>query len=265
MNNNNHNYMERTGILVAAHFECSMPDDPLYIPVMAGSALREYVPEGYVRDDTGDNISDRNASFCELTALYWGWKNLDLDIIGLCHYRRFFAAPGRRRELLDKAEAAFLLQLFDVILPEARDYRFETNQSQYVHSHNGKDLEVTREIIAERHPDYLGAYDRRMTMTCGHRFNMFVMKKNMADRYCCWLFDILAELEKRIDISAYNEKDRRVFGFVAERLLDVWIDANNLRTTDVGYLFVGREHLLRKAASMCFRKLKATVKNNFGI
>ena len=259
MNANDH--MEKTGILVAAHYECVMPDDPLYIPVLAGSALRDHMPEGYTRDDTGDNISDRNASFCELTALYWGWKNLDLDIIGLCHYRRFFASPCDIRKLLNKDETVHLLKLYDAILPKARNYRIETNYTQYAHSHNGKDLEVIRDIIAERHPAYIEAFDRRMSMTCGHRFNMFVMKKNMADMYCSWLFDILAELEKRLDISSYDENERRVFGFVAERLLDVWTDANGLRTTDLEYIFTVRENLLKKAAAMCARKLKADIKS----
>lgn len=248
---------DKTGIMVAAHFECEVPDDEMYIPVMAGSVFRDYVPAGYVRDDTGDNISDRNASFCELTALYWGWKNLDIDIIGLCHYRRFFASPHSKRTLLKEDEASHLLNYYDVILPKARNYLIESNYSQYVHSHNEADLKTTRSIIEEKCPEYIDAYDRRMAMTTGHRFNMLIMKKDLCDRYCSWLFGILFELEKKLDISDYNTYDKRVFGFAAERLLDVWIDANDLRSVDLDYIFTGNEHLLRKAAAMTVRKLKA--------
>ena len=90
------------------------------------------------------------------------------------------------------------------------------------------DLDITREIIAERYPEYLEAFDATMKSTKGHRFNMLVMKRPLLDRYCNWLFDILFELEKRLDISDYSAYDRRVFGFVGERLLDVWIRANDI-------------------------------------
>lgn len=97
-------------------------------------------------------------------------------------------------------------------------------------------------------------------MSKGHRFNMFIMKKALADEYCEWLFDILFDLEKRLDITGYIEKERRVFGFIAERLLDVWIDAKHLKTTDLDYIFIGKEHLIQKAAAMIIRKVKAAVK-----
>lgn len=250
---------DRIGIMTAAHFECNMPDDSMYIPVMVGSALRDTVPEGYLRDDTGDNISDRNARYCELTALYWGWKQLDMDYIGLCHYRRLFASPYSRNQLLNEEEAMHLLRYYDVILPAERKYVIETNYSQYAHSHHAEDLALTRSIISERHPEYLGSYDKRMGMTYGHRFNMLIMRKDLLDRYCRWLFDILFELEKRADVSSYSEKDKRVYGYVAERLLDVWIDKNELRTADIDYIFIGREHLLKKAAAMCVRKIRSYI------
>ena len=246
----------RIGIIVASHIECSMPDDPMYIPVMAGSALRNHVPEGYLRDDTGDNISTRNDEYCELTALYWAWKNLDMDVIGLCHYRRFFASPQHRNHLLSEDEAMHLLYCYDAILPEVRNYYVETNYSQYVHSHHAEDLVAARNIIAEKYPGYIEAYDRRMAMTKGHRFNMLIMKRPLLDEYCRWLFDILFELEEKLDISHYSENDRRVFGFVAERLLDVWMDKNGIRSTDLGYIFRGNEHICIKAAAMIRRKIR---------
>ena len=77
-------------ILVATHKDYFMPhDDGLYLPIKVGNALSRL--EGrFQGDDTGENISEKNPYYCELTALYWGWKNLNSDYIGLVHYRRHF-------------------------------------------------------------------------------------------------------------------------------------------------------------------------------
>ncbi|MBQ7883295.1 MAG: DUF4422 domain-containing protein [Phascolarctobacterium sp.] len=75
-------------ILVATHKKYWMPEDEVYLPLHVGRDGKEDL--GYMGDNTGDNISDKNASYCELTGLYWAWKNLDCEYIGLCHYRRYF-------------------------------------------------------------------------------------------------------------------------------------------------------------------------------
>ena len=251
----------KTIIISVSHNENRIPSDTGCLPVMAGSALvNTVIPADYMRDDSGDNISYKNREYCELTALYWAWKNLDADILGICHYRRFFASPQHRNKLLSEDEAMHLLNYYDVILPAARDYFVETNYQQYIHSHHTEDLALTRSIISERYQEYLESYDRRMAMTKGHRFNMFIMKRTLLDEYCSWLFDILFELEKRLDISHYSENDQRVFGFVAERLLDVWLDKNDIRSAEIGYVFCGDEHLVMKAAAMICRKIKGTYK-----
>ncbi|MBQ3973839.1 MAG: DUF4422 domain-containing protein, partial [Lachnospiraceae bacterium] len=72
-------------IIVASHKSYWMPEDPVYLPVQVGAAGKEDL--GYVRDDSGDNISGKNVNYCELTGLYWAWKNLEADYIGLAHYR----------------------------------------------------------------------------------------------------------------------------------------------------------------------------------
>ena len=80
-------------IIVAAHKKYWMPTDPVYLPVHVGAEGK--APIGYMPDNTGDNISSKNPHFCELTGLYWAWKNLDADYLGLVHYRRYFT----RREV----------------------------------------------------------------------------------------------------------------------------------------------------------------------
>ena len=244
-------------VIVASHKAYWMPSDELYVPVQVGAEGKEDL--GFTPDNTGDNISAKNPNYCELTGLYWAWKNLPCDYLGLAHYRRHFTAirgTDDRRDVLTIDQARDLLGHVDVLLPKKRNYLIETNYKQYIHAHHAIDLDETRRIIEEKYPEYLAAYDASMKRTKGHRFNMFIMKKDLADRYCTWLFDILFELEKRLDISEYSENDQRVFGFVAERLLDVWLDANEIKYKDIRYMYLERQNWIAKGVKFVMRKIK---------
>ena len=114
-------------ILVAAHKRYWMPADDVYMPLHVGAEGKE--PLGYTPDNTGDNISAKNPNYCELTGLYWAWKNLDCQYIGLCHYRRYFGCNVHTKDIEKKKGAIFhredyekLLQKYDVILPVKRNY-----------------------------------------------------------------------------------------------------------------------------------------------
>lgn len=244
-------------VIVATHKPYWMPDDPLYLPLQVGAEGKEGF--GFARDDTGDNISEKNANYCELTGLYWAWKNLNCEALGLAHYRRHFTAKRwtkNRSNVLTMPQAENLLASVDVLLPKKRHYWIETNYSQYAHAHHAFDLDTTREIIRERFPDYLPAYDIVMKRTSGHRFNMFIMKREIADAYCDWLFGILFELEKRLDLSVYSTNDQRVFGFVAERLLDVWLLKNRINYREVPYIFLEKQDWIAKGTAFVIRKVK---------
>ena len=244
-------------IAVATHKSYFMPDDAMYLPVQAGSAL--HPPLGYTRDDSGTNISRKNESYCELTVLYWAWKNLDADYIGLCHYRRHFGGRTfgpRQARILTEAQAARLLHSADILLPKPRNYWIETNYSQYIHAHHECDLKAARDVLSEKHPEYLTAFDRVMGRTWGHRFNMMVMRRDILSRYCSWLFAILEELETRIDISEYSSYDRRVMGFLAERLLDVWLENQNLRIRELPVVNLESQRWPRKIAAFLRRKFQ---------
>lgn len=239
-------------IIVATHKEYTMPSDPCYLPVHAGAAISGSLP--YASDDTGESISEKNRSFCELTALYWAWKNLDADVIGLCHYRRLFR--GEKREAT-AGEIEEWIRRADVILPRQRNYLIETNYSQYIHAHHKEDLDETLSIITEKYPDYLGSWEKVMNSTRGHRFNMFIMRKETMDSYCEWLFSVLFELEKRLDTSSYSAYDSRVFGFVAERLIDVWIDHNGIKYSEVPVYETEKVNWFDKGTRFILRKLRA--------
>ena len=245
-------------VIVAAHKAFWMPSDPLYVPVQVGAEGKEDL--GFTPDNTGENISNRNANYCELTGLYWAWRNLDCEYLGLVHYRRHFTlfrGTNDRRDVLSLDQARHLLRKTDVLLPRPRHYWIETNYQQYVHAHHAEDLDETRKIIFEKYPEYLHAFDRVMKRRTGHRFNMFIMKRELADRYCEWLFDVLFELENRLDIRGYSENDRRVFGFVSERLLDVWLVKNEISYKEIPYIFLEKENWVTKIAGFLKRKLEA--------
>lgn len=244
-------------IMVAAHKEFPMPKErELYLPVLVG-AKRNYKPGiDYQRDDDGENISEKNPNYNELTAIYWAWKNLDADAVGLVHYRRFLSKKRKRdlENILNKREVEELLAKTPIILPKKRKYYIETNYSHYIHAHHQEPIDVTRKVIVDKYPEYLDAFDQMMKRTSAHMFNMFVMKKELFDEYATWLFDILTEVEKQIDISEYSVQEARVFGYLAERLMDVWILTNHFKYTEVNWIQLGKKDTLRKLVNFLKRK-----------
>lgn len=248
-------------ILVATHKAYWMPEDDVYLPLHVGREGKQDL--SFNGDNTGDNISLKNANYCELTGLYWAWKNLQCDYIGLCHYRRYFAnshhgsdLDAKKAAIFHKADYEKLLQSYDVILPKKRNYYIETVRSQYEHAHNKRDLDEVERIIAERYPEYSDAFAKVMGRTKLHILNMFAMKKELFDEYCAWLFDILFELEKRIDISNYNQYEARVFGFLSERLFNVWLEKKQLKVAEANVVFLEKINWLDKGWKFLMRKVK---------
>ncbi|GGL50602.1 DUF4422 domain-containing protein [Sporolactobacillus putidus] len=247
-------------IVIATHKKYRMPEDKMYVPLQVGRAIHDGI--GYMGDNTGENISGKNPNYCELTAMYWAWKNLDGDFLGLVHYRRhfcdrsFFFGPinAKWKHILSSGTAQRLLAHSDVIMPKKRHYWIETSMSHYVHAHNGNDLRRTRNIIKKMYPEYVTAFDQAMLQTASHRFNMFIMKRTLFDAYADWLFSILFQLEKEIDISRYSPKEARVFGYISERLLDVWLDKNNVNYIELPVLFMERQNWFKKIFAFFRRK-----------
>ncbi|TPF95435.1 DUF4422 domain-containing protein [Bifidobacterium sp. UTBIF-78] len=253
----------KTTLVVATHKRYRMPQSDLYLPVQVGAAGKADL--GYQRDDDGEHISSRNPRFCELTGLYWAYRNLDSKYWGLVHYRRYFGRPsilpvllpsfgGRGSKdkydlLLDERDVLRLLDRHDVIVPRRQHYVIETIASHYAHTHNASDLEETRAVLRDLYPQYVADWDAVMRRRSAHMFNMFVMRDDQAREYCEWLFDVLFELERRIDISKYDAFHARMFGRVSEFMLDVWIRHHNLSCAEVPVVYMGRIDWPRKIAS----------------
>ena len=186
-------------IIVATHKKYWMPSDDIYLPVHVGKKGKTDL--GYQGDDTGDNISDKNTNYCELTGLYWAWKNLKADYKGLAHYRRHFMVKGSKGT---KEEKVLNRQQLEELLKNDRYYFAKPEKlfllkqiivSMYMHIMH-RIWMLQDKFLDEKYPDYVKAFDETMKSTIGHRFNMFIMKSELFDSYCEWMFDILFELEK---------------------------------------------------------------------
>ena len=243
-------------LYVVTHKKFICPEIEVYIPIQFGKCFTN-IDLGFLSDDTKNNIACKNNTYCELTALYWMWKNDDLkqnEIIGLCHYRRYFT-----NNLFSKSPKYYLkrhqiekeLNHFDIILPK-RIYLKSTVGEKYSLTGSGfqKDLEILEGIISERYPEYLDKYIEIMNSREQYFWNMFLCKKKIMDDYCKWLFEILEELERRVDITAYTRQQARIFGFIAERLLNVWIGQKKIRI---------KEHYVVNSEQKVFDRLKFSI------
>ncbi|MCP1772008.1 hypothetical protein J2T38_000822 [Neisseria perflava] len=220
-------------IFVVTHKVFRFPkaiDGQIYTPVQVGTKPNL----GYLQENQLDNIAAKNANFCELTALYFLWKNVRCPNAGLVHYRRYLMSPAQPDRIISRNEIDTLMADNDLILPEKLHFSVRTVRQQYAKFHEIEDWDLTRAIIAERQPDYLAAFDAFSDGKEMHHGNMFIGKKAVLDDYCAWLFDVLFELERRADIAHYSDYNKRVFGFLSERLLNVWLIKNaHVRTCEV--------------------------------
>lgn len=245
-------------IAVATHKEYQMPKSDMYLPMLVGSDFNK-IDVNYQKDNTGDNISYKNKNYCELTAAYWLWKNSDADIKGLVHYRRYFMSASFKSKnlenILSEKDLLNYMNTEDILVPKLRKYYIETLWSHYKHSHHIEGLEVTRKIIKKNHPTYLESFDEVMNRRSAHMFNMMVMKKELFDQYHEWLFSILFEVENNIDISNYSVSEARIFGYISELLLDVWLDKNKLSYKEVTVKFMEKQNWITKIGLFIHKKV----------
>lgn len=222
--------MKKISMYVVTHKKVDKKfDDNIYKFIQVGKSVDD-ASINEVKDNTGDNISKKNSNYCELTAMYWIWKNdKKSDIVGITHYRRFFSKNSLdsiKKKPIEKKEINMILNKFDIIVPEPLIMRKGTVFKQYSDSHFANDLYITRQVISEIYPEYLDSFDNVMNRNYYSACNMIICNKHIYDYYMKWLFDILFEVEKRVDISNYDAYNKRIFGFISERLLNVWLNAN---------------------------------------
>jgi len=245
----------RNIVLIACHKECKVSLDTLYLPIQVGADGKEDI--GFIRDNTGENISSLNPFFSELTGLYWAWKNLDYDNLGLVHYRRYFTLhrlTSKKDKLslaLCKKEADKLLNGYKVLVPKKRNYYIETIYSHYQHTFDNKQLDIIKEIIDSKYPQYSNSVNKVFKQRSAYMFNMFIMSKELVESYCEFLFPLLFELKERYDDSKLSDFEKRYLGRVSEILFNVWLDKNvdEREIKELNYLYLGKVDWFNKAKS----------------
>ncbi|WP_303864937.1 DUF4422 domain-containing protein [Alkalibaculum bacchi] len=225
--------------IISHRLNVDLPNNELYSPLLVGAFRYPLTKTQYqwLRDDIDDNISHLNATYCELTGVYWIWKNSREDIVGLYHYRRFFR--NRNGSRLDSAAIYKLLNKYDCIASTSYQTSVNPNEpcsiaQHYAHFHCLLDMISLERLIKKDYPKYLNSFYKVMRGPTFRPFNMIVCRKEIWDAYCTWLFSVLNKLESNY-INPYfarNAYQARVFGFLAERLLNVWLVAENLSIAD---------------------------------
>jgi len=241
--------MKDIKIAVACHKPSILPRNSLFVPVQVGAAIAAKRLEGMRHDDEGENISEKNAAYCELTAQYWAWKNLQADYYGLCHYRRFlcFANVNDIKSVRNQFEAGAIdpynlekyglenegqmrsvIEDNDVVVGElqtvSRLYTPRGNQhTAYKHwtAHDRaliktEDLDHMLEILNTVSPEVGKAVKEYLGGSKFLGFNCFVMKRELFHEMCAIEFAVLEELEKIVDLHTYNQQLARIYGFMGE-------------------------------------------------
>lgn len=249
-------------LFIMTHKPFTPPADPMYVPLHVG---RANAPDlGFLGDDTMDSISSDNPYFCELTGIYWLWKNYHAsDYIGICHYRRYLI--NESGSLFTEFELEKLLSEYDMITTKLLTLTCSYYQG-FGENHHRKDLILTGKILKEKYPEYGDTFDTLVHGPHTYFGNIFITSKKEYDRYCTWLFDILFEVQKYTDFTGYNDYEKRLFGFLSEFLQTVWIFYHKLHVCECKVGMIGEKYetnKLKNQLAAFFEKRDYTSAGNF--
>lgn len=246
-------------IYIATHKKFNVPNLNGYCALQVGAEGKEKY--GYLRDNIGNHISGKNANYCELTGLYWIWKNTDDSYKGLVHYRRYFGRNNLSNKISDICSYEYLLNCLksvDIVLPYVEYFKQNAKEEILLHCCTEEIFDKLRQIIETKYPDYIETYDRYFNENKASLFNMLFCKREIFDAYCEWLFSILFVLEKQVDLAKLNTYQQRLYGFLSERLLNVWVIKNKLVVKHLPVIHMGlpvfdRIRLVRRRFTNRFR------------
>lgn len=242
-------------ILVCYHSDKHVFKNSVLKPIELGRALAraEGAPGGrlpdMLGDDTGDNISTLNPMFCEMTALYWAWRNYaelgNPDYCGLMHYRRLlhFASSDslgiyRIQSPLEVAPASIAPEIIHRVVPQYdicvkapigityEDKNGEplmyTVMGQYLEAHADRYLVNAFNLVSEKYPDYIDDIKSYSNSTAHYLCNIAVMRREAFFDYAEWMFSILLPLHEMIDYERPGQ-DIRAISYISERLSGLYI------------------------------------------
>ena len=272
--------MPNIKLFVCCHQQSKVPDHPLLVPIQVGAALSNQRFPGFISDDTGENISQKNRSYCELTAQYWVWKNADADFCGFFHYRRYLYPdtsakyPYRLERTVDLDTLNRLgyetfseqIQKYDIIVPKGENMYLPVRE-HYAKAkfHHEKDLCLVENIVREKYPAYIPAMERYLSGSICYFGNIYIMRKTVFQDYCAWLFDILAEFDRRVDTAGYSAQELRVDGYLAERLLGIYYLAqqDKLRFSEIPRVHFEPNKRMFFRKTCCYNVLPPGTKKRF--
>jgi len=187
-------------------------------PIQAGAVLTN-LRISELTDDTGENISAKNVNYCELTALYWMWKNRlasccgDNTYYGLFHYRRIL-------DLTEQDLCRLKANDVDVVLPfpTLHEPDILEHHSRYVAE---RDWEAMKQALAELRPEYAQALPRIFAQSYFYNYNLILAKKKVLRQYCQWLFPILERTEELSEPKGWQRRDRYI-GYLGENLMTLY-------------------------------------------
>ncbi|CAM4315478.1 DUF4422 domain-containing protein [Palleronia rufa] len=233
-------------------------------PIHVGRAGAAAALEGMETDAAGVSISERNASYCELTAHYWAWRNdAAAPVLGLMHYRRVLdldTAPASRRRPWEPSERfvrrfdaalyasrvdGFLRRMErggpDLVVPHATRLRCSA-AAQFRRFHDPRDLTLLREAVGDLSSEFLPDLDRALGSWRVIVGNIFVMRRPVFEHYSALLFPVLDAVYDALtpELGARDPYQARVIGFLAERMLTAYAHGELLRTATSGIVIESR-------------------------
>lgn len=203
--------------------------------IQAGAALTEQTIAD-VKDNTGENISHKNSSYCELTAIYWIWKNITTEYAGICHYRRRFELTEAMLSALTKAN-------IDVVLPVPTGCE-PSVRANYFERHREEDWNMMMQVLQNNYPEYYTAAKEVFEDNYYYACNMWIMRQEVRSPFCSWLFGILKKVEQLHGGQRNtDEYQGRYIGFLAERLTTLYFryHEEELKIAYAEKVFIGRD------------------------
>ena len=243
-------------LLVAYHKQAPLVQDPLFVPIHLGhGADYQWLDAHMVGDDTGDNISDRNPTYNELTAIYWAWKHYDElgdpDKIGFCHYRRFFIFDRRKAAYYEGNEENIEGQIYPERVAMVQNYDFvapipnkrRSVYRNYKDAHHRDDIDLALSIIARDYPAMWGA---AKTYTAGQKtffYNMFILGREDFGAYCHFIFGVLEAYRR----ETAHPTERYFISEVLTGIFFTYLLQQGKSVLYLPVLFVSKPQTLREA------------------
>lgn len=226
---------DKIEVFICTHKNYEFYSTEIFKPLLCGAFKNKDI--GIEKDNTKDNISEKNDNYSELTGLYWIWKNSDADIKGLFHYRRYLRLNNKKINKISdidytEADIMKILEKVDIILPKRPGSSKNTIEESYKNDHIAKDWDEMVKVIKEVSPEDYEIAISEFSQRKFYPLNVLIARKELFDEYCEWLFNILFEVEKRITISD-DVYQARVFGFLSERLMGVFVRKKNLKVQEL--------------------------------